>query len=254
MPGKRAARPPRNNQALRAGTAAVVALLLVVLVGWGAVAVLGGNDDDSAGTSTGRQTTDGSAGSSDSTSAGSSPTASANGGAPQVPAALRACAKEVADAEKVVSAAKKGVAHWRTHVQARTDMLDGRMSVSEMDAMWKTTRLAGPADQKRFHAAMDSYHPSPACTKLSDTPSQAKASAADCSARYKSAEKAVEAAKAAMADWKSHLDNMAAYAAGEMSSEEAQTKWVEAWRNAPPNIKAYQKARTALDDAPSCPA
>jgi hypothetical protein len=259
MAGKRAARPPRKNRALRVGIAAAVALFLVVLVGWGAFAVLGG-DDDTAGTTTGQQSTDAASADSSSpspsaeSSPGASPTTGPSGGTAQEPAALRACAKEVAGAGKVVAAAQQGVAHWRTHVQARTDMLDGRMSVSEMDAMWKRTRLAGPADQRRFKAALDSYDSSPACRDLGDVPAADKSTAADCATRYKAGKAAMAAAEAAMADWKSHLGNMAAYAAGKMSREEAQTKWVEAWRNAPPNIKAYEKARTALDDAPSCPA
>jgi hypothetical protein len=251
MAGKRAARPPRKNRALRTGVAAVVALLLVGLVGWGAAAVLGG-DDDSGTTTAGQQASDETSSSSPSASPSPSPTPSSQ--ASQEPAALRACAKEVAGAEKVVAAAKQGVANWHMHVQARTDMLDGRMSVTEMDAMWKRTRLSGPADQKRFSTAMDAFDPSPACTKLDKVPAAQKGEATECVARDRTAHKAMDAAKAAMADWKSHLANMAAYAAGEMSSTEAQTKWVEAWRNAPPNIEAYEKARKALDDAPSCPA
>jgi hypothetical protein len=259
MPGKRAARPPRKNRALRTGVVAVVALVLVALVGWGAFAVLGGDDDDTTAPTAGQQASDATAAGSSPTSSPSSPSSSSSpssqsSGAGQQPAALRACAEEVAGAEKVVAAAKQGVDDWHTHVQARTDMLDGTMSVTEMDAMWKRTRLSGPADQRRFSTAMDAYDPSPACTKLKSVPAADKADAADCAARYQSAEKAMDAAKAAMADWQSHLDNMAAYAAGEMSPAEAQSKWVEAWRTAPPNIEAYQKARAALDDAPSCSA
>jgi hypothetical protein len=45
---------------------------------------------------------------------------------------------------------------------------------------------------------------------------------------------------------------MAAYAAGKMSSDEAQTRWVAAWKNAPPHIDDYETASKALDSAPSC--
>jgi hypothetical protein len=126
------------------------------------------------------------------------------------------------------------------------------MSVSTMDAMWKRTRLAGPADQRRFHAALDSYHPTSACTELRNLPKVDKSSASHCATRYAAASEAIDAAKAAMADWKSHLDNMAAFAAGKMTPAEAQTRWVEAWRNAPPHIDDYERARRALDKAPAC--
>ncbi len=262
MAGKRAARPAGKNRALRAGIAAAVALLLVVLVVWGAFTVFGG-DDDTTATPSGQDTsaeasTDTSADPSTDTrtgtSASSSPTSGPSASASQEPAALRACAREITAAQKVVSAAKPGVAHWHQHVQARTDMLEGRMSVSKMDAMWKATRLAGPADQRRFRGAMDSYHPSPACTHLGSVPAADKKAAADCRVRYRRAQTAVDAAKAAMADWRSHLNDMAAFAAGKVSTQQAQDNWVEAWSSAPPHIKAYEKARTALNDAPSCPA
>lgn len=250
MPGKRAARPPRKDRALRTGIAAVVVLVIGGL-GWSAVAAFGGGDDDKAAAGSGQQAAD--ATSSPTSSADSSPASSPSDTASAQPAALRACAQEVEGAAKVVAAAEEGVENWHKHVQARTDMLHGTMSVEEMDRMWEMTKVAGPTDQRRFHAALDTYDPSPACDDLADAPGAA-AAASDCAARYDSAQKAVDAAEAAMADWQSHLVNMAAYAAGKMPAHEAQAKWVEAWRNAPPHINAYEKARETLADAPSCPA
>jgi hypothetical protein len=55
------------------------------------------------------------------------------------------CAAEVAVAEREVSAARVAAGHWREHVQARTALLDGRISQATTKAIWKRTRLAGPA-------------------------------------------------------------------------------------------------------------
>jgi hypothetical protein len=259
MPGKRAARPPWRRRALTGTVAAAVALLVLLAVGF-ASGMLGGSDDDPAadtasGTSTDAPTqepTDRSSPSEEPTDVPSEqPTEGASSGSSAGPAAVRRCATAVNRAEKVVAAASDGVSHWHTHVQARTDMLKGAMSVAEMDRMWKRTRLAGPADQERFRAALDGYQPQKATCDLADGQGR---SAAACATRFRTASTAVDAAEAAMADWKSHLDNMASYAAGGMTQVEAQTRWVAAWRNAPQNITAYDEARTALAGAPTCEA
>jgi hypothetical protein len=248
MPGKRAARTPRRLRGRRATIAVVVGVLLTAAVVWAAFAMLGGNNDDTA-EHAGSSGTSGQTSRSPSASASSKPSAGPSAAAPK---AVRTCATGLERAEKVVTAASLGVKHWSIHVQSRTDMLQGRMSVTMMDAMWKRTRLAGPADQQRFHAALDSYQPTSACAKLATLHKVDETRAHDCATRYADASQAVGAAKAAMADWKSHLDNMAAFAANRMTAAQAQTLWVEAWRNAPPHIHAYQTARTALEKAPAC--
>jgi hypothetical protein len=69
------------------------------------------------------------------------------------------CAAEVAVAEREVSAARVAAGHWREHVQARTALLDGRISQATTKAIWKRTRLAGPGDIRRMAAATAAYQP-----------------------------------------------------------------------------------------------
>lgn len=243
MPGKRVARPPGQVRARRI-VAAVVAGLVLVGVAWVAVAQRSGDDPEA---SAARSDT---AAASTSPSA-TSPSARASTGSGTAAADLRPCAKEVAEAESVVAAAGKGVDDWHTHVQARTDMLDGRIPVATMDALWARTRLAGPLDQKRFQAALQGYGATPHCAALAKAGSHS-AAASGCLTRSRAATSAVAAARSAMGDWKSHLDHMASYARGDMTSDDAQTMWVSAWKNAPPHIDAYRQARAALADAPAC--
>jgi hypothetical protein len=167
---------------------------------------------------------------------------------------VRACAAELSTADGVVAAADRGVADWNDHVQARTDMLEGRMSVERMDAIWARTRIAGPGDQEKFHAAMEKHGDMSDCHELKASADGADDPAADCVSRATAAERTVAAAEAAMRDWESHLTNMAAYAHGDMTSDMAQDKWVAAWRDAPAHIKAYDDARAELAAAPSCDA
>lgn len=268
MPGKRAARPPTKQRALKAGVVGVVTLLVTALVVWSAFAMLGGQEDGGRASAPASQVSPTSPTSPPSHRADAAGAGHASGTpAPRPsptrtskpskagtikPAALRACAKEVVLAEKVVEAAREGVGNWRVHVQARTDMLDGRMSRARMNDIWDRTKLAGPADQRRFEKALGSYQEKATCEQLSAPRGKQEKRVAACVDRFERATEAVDAAEAAMADWRSHLGHMAAYAAGDLSRDEAQSMWVRAWRRAPVHIRNYDKSRTALADARPC--
>jgi len=255
VPGKRVARPAKQGGRGRVWLA--VALAVVVVAGGVLLvrSISSGGDDPSASSadsSTSAGPDSGSPGS-DSTGPSSQPT---DDGAARDAGSdgelVRTCAAELSTADGVVAAADPGVRDWNDHVQARTDMLEGRMSVERMDAIWARTRAAGPGEQETFHAAMNKHGDMSDCTELKAKAKGAGEPAADCVARATTAERTVAAAEKAMGDWESHLKNMAAYADGEMDAAMAQDMWVAAWRNAPTHIKAYDDARADLAKAPSC--
>lgn len=227
MPGKR--RSATKHVGSGGAVAMVIAVLVTLLAGWAAYGMVSGDEGTVSG-SGGETSTTGDR---------------ASGETP-----LDACAAEVSKAARVVAAASEGVSHWNTHVQARTDLIEGRISEERMRELWKRTRLAGPADQQRFQTALKQYDGTSQCSGLAAD--QLGKTATDCVARSETAAHAVAAAQGAMGDWKAHLDNMAAFANREMTPDEAQHHWIEAWRKAPANISAYQDAREALGNAPPC--
>ena len=167
---------------------------------------------------------------------------------------LRACATTIHATERAVRAADIGVSHWKSHVQARSDMLEGRISMKEMDSVWARTQAAGPLDQKRFRQALRaSGQPSKCDLRISDMSPADRQLAAHCVQRSRSATRALSSAEAAMKDWRVHLANMAKFANNKMSASMAQGRWVKAWRNAPKKISAFRTARDALNEAPTCP-
>jgi hypothetical protein len=159
---------------------------------------------------------------------------------------------QITEAEDVVAAAGAGVSHWNAHVQARTDMLEGRISEEEMEAVWKRTQDAGPDDQERFSAAQQAYGGQSSCDELMDTAESQTQEITNCLDRSAAAATAVSAADAAMTDWSTHLHHMSEYADGGMTSGRAQRLWVEAWRKAPENISAFEDAQATLTEAPTC--
>jgi hypothetical protein len=173
-----------------------------------------------------------------------------HGPSPQVAAAAtaaQACTAEVAAAQRVVDAARIAAGHWREHVQARTDLLSGKNSTEVTKAIWKRTRLTGPADLARLSAAASAQQPtSGACTAIRGAAGTA------CRHRVAVLGTAAQAGRAASLDWQRHLEMMAAHKAGEFGNEHAQDLWVSAWRTAPANLNAFARAEATLRRTGGC--
>lgn len=165
------------------------------------------------------------------------------------------CAAEVANVEVAVDAARRGVDHWSAHVQARTDMLRGRISVEKMEAIYARTKRQGPADHQRFSAAVSHIEHQVACQKMKGRPAGSTGiQSRDCLARSKTATAALAAAKSTMDEWLTHLHHMEQYADGGMRTGKALKLWIQAWRNAPEGISAYHARLADLAAAPPCSA
>lgn len=178
-------------------------------------------------------------------------------GAPATTSATAAsdtsCAQEIMAADAVVAAARIGIGHWNEHVQARTDLLSGRKPKSETSAIWKRTRLAGPADLERYDDALTAYAATRgACAEAGSAASPARDDLVACKKRAELLTRALRAAGDGMGDWRSHQRAMAAHNAGEFDAIHAQELWVAAWTAAPVNIRAFYAADGRLSAAPAC--
>ena len=106
----------------------------------------------------------------------------------------------------MVDAARIAAGHWREHVQARTDLLSGKNSTEATKAIWKRTRLAGPADLARLSAAASAQQPTRgACTAIRGAAGTA------CRQRVAVLGTAAQAGRAASLDCQRHLEMMAAH-------------------------------------------
>ena len=234
MPGKRVSRVRRRS---RRGVAVTVvaAALLAVLAGWSVTTLLSAGDDLPGGAGLlggGNRDRDAS-----------------------TAALLESCAYDVARADEAVTAGRAGIDGWQTHLQARTDMLAGTITEAEMENVWDRTRLAGPDHVRRFDAAVEAYDGVTACERFdgANVGSAAQQWAAeDCTERARAADRAVTAAQAALREWTAHLRHMEEFRDGGMTVGHAQHLWIAAWRKAPANIDAFDRARAVLDAAPRC--
>ena len=243
MRGKRVATRRSGRNKVLAALLATAAAVLLLVIGWlvfsdDSIFTRGGDDKELAAAGP----------------AGVDPSSQSTVETPddEAEAVLELCSVRIAEAEHVVAAAGAGVSHWNAHVQARTDLLEGRISEEEMEAVWKRTQSAGPDDQQQFSTAQQAYRGQSPCDELRDLTESQTPEITNCLDRSIAAATAVSAADAAMNDWSTHLHHMSEYADGGMTSGRAQRLWVSAWRKAPENISAYEDARATLSEAPTC--
>ena len=83
--------------------------------------------------------------------------------------ALKTCQQKISAADEVLKEGSIGVRHWASHIQAQRDNLDGKISVEQMKAQFKKTRLKGPGDVKRYNDALVTYDDiKGSCAKVAD--------------------------------------------------------------------------------------
>jgi hypothetical protein len=157
------------------------------------------------------------------------------------------CAAEMTAAEAEVSAVRIAAGHWREHVEARTALLAGQISQATTKAIWKRTRLAGPADIQRLAAATSARD----STRGGCDAAPGEAGKA-CRHRLTVLAAAATSGNAVARDWKAHLDMMAAHKAGGMDDKHAQAMWVAEWKAAPPNLSAFANADARLAQTAAC--
>jgi hypothetical protein len=185
------------------------------------------------------------------------PTPSASAKATATPAsteavrAMEACKKRVRAADEVLGEAATGIGHWEAHVDAERKARRGDISGDEQKAIFKETRLKGPADQKRYADARRDYERArdAFCGKAEGADAKVAATLSKCRERAVAQGPLMRAAAAAMDDWKSHLADM--QRSREVHVDNAQAVWIAAYRAAPKNIDAYEKAVEDFD-APRC--
>jgi hypothetical protein len=168
--------------------------------------------------------------------------------------ALETCRAKVEAADEVLKQGKTGVEHWAIHVGAQKAYVAGKISVDEMKARFKRTRLKGPEDVKRYDDALSAYQElEGSCEAVEGADEQVAATLASCQKRSKAQPAVMRATAAGMKDWKAHLTFMQRNALHkEGSPSEAQATWLKQYKAAPKNINAFKKATSNFEDAPSC--
>ena len=155
--------------------------------------------------------------------------------------ALESCRERVQAGAAVIKAAETGVGNWSDHVEAQTKANRDRITVTMLDKVFAETRDAGPEDQRRYAKARKAYRAADAsCEPVPAAPEDQAADLASCRERAEVQERVVRAAQPAMNDWKAHLEQMER--SERNPSPDDQEDWLRAWRAAPPNIKAFNRA------------
>ena len=158
-------------------------------------------------------------------------------------------------AQAVVDTAARGAQHWGDHVQGQNDINSGARTLLDVKTnTWAPTRKAGPTDVSDFQAALAAYTGVSGCqnVKALPAPGELKSKLDACAAHQAALDTYVEASKAVITDWQTHLGEMADHAEGHINSFQAQDNWLKRWREAPAHLDPYKAAAAALAAAPAC--
>ncbi len=168
------------------------------------------------------------------------------------------CRAQVAGADAVVEAARVGIDHLETHTGAHQAWVEGRISEEQKSALYKATRLAGPADVARFAAAQKAAQKTAQKTAQRTTRRATAGTQActppqrACAERMETLSAAMTSGRSGMAVWEEHLANMADFAAGKFDSDRAQALWDRTRAEAQKVIASWDKADQAVRQAPRC--
>lgn len=163
---------------------------------------------------------------------------------------MKNCRDWVRAADRVLDEARPGIANWEAHVEAQRQADANTISAARQQAIFKRTRLAGPSDQKRYADAVnDLRRTDGSCRQVDGADARLKAALATCQQRSQAQQPVLAAADDVMRDWRNHLADMQRSRATHVQN--AQDVWIRAYRAAPPNINAYEKAIDKFD-APGC--
>jgi hypothetical protein len=169
--------------------------------------------------------------------------------------ALQECMARESAAQAVVDTAARGAQHWGDHVQGQNDINSGARTLLDVKTnTWGPTRKAGPTDVSDFQAALAAYTGVSGCqnVKALPAPGELKSKLDACAAHQAALDTYVEASKAVITDWQTHLGEMADHAEGHINSFQAQDNWLKRWREAPAHLDPYKAAAAALAAAPAC--
>ena len=149
-------------------------------------------------------------------------------------------------------AAGPAMDQWEVHIGAMNKLVVGAITLQQANAFWNQTRVGAKGNLKHFRSVI---HESPLAGV--DCPSaagltQAPTALATCVQRVSRERQALEAARAALRTWATHVRHMEMLRMGHMSPAVATQLWLTSWRHGIQELRAYQGAVRAVDASGRC--
>lgn len=247
-------RPARNGRKLWPIVAAVVLCVAAGGTAWGLTRDGHSRGATSPTSSTGSHRTTGSpsaSASSPTTPPSNSPTAD-----PSAVQALTACRSTLATGTAMVAAADQNYADWSGHVYAQVDYDQGKITFAQGEAIWKRTKLAGPADLKAYDTAKTAWDQADqkACDQLQAGDGATQSTVSACTQRAAAMTKVINLSGPVYAGWKGHQIQMTHTQEKSSDPNAYFNEWFGRVKNAQPALAAYKSAHDAYDKTAACPA
>lgn len=142
------------------------------------------------------------------------------------------------------------IQQWRLHINAMTQLVNGKIDLDQAVAFWNSTRVVG----KRSLALWDRVDGRYLSTGASCEP-PARASASKlraCHDRQVATDLVLRDARATLADWKMHIRDMDALRAGKLGPTRAIHMWHRMYRRGKVALARYGMDHRSLAQAAEC--
>jgi hypothetical protein len=152
-----------------------------------------------------------------------------------------------------LAALEPAVAQWRTHIDAMTDLVAGRITLAEASAFWEATRATGRRSLASWQSADDRYQARGVDCGTPTTASGPVEALEACAAVQAAADALLLTARETLSDWRRHIRHMDALRSGDMSPTRALHLWHGMYPQGRDGLREYDRARRDLQDLPACP-
>jgi hypothetical protein len=159
------------------------------------------------------------------------------------------CRNAVALAERDLQAAGAAMVHWRRHITAMTDLVDGRITLAQATRFWDATRLAGKRTvESWWDADAEFRRGSRACL---GAPVAGSGPAASCQVRTSAAAVLLATERGSLRDWRRHIKQMESLRAGKITPEHALHLWDSMYQRGLAGLSHVDEATRAFRTVPA---
>jgi hypothetical protein len=172
--------------------------------------------------------------------------------APPEPSQLDRCRRADAELAGPLRAAVPALDQWEIHIGAMNKLVVGAITLQQATAFWDQTRVGAQRNLDRFYSATRRVpFAGVDCPSPGSLP-QASTVLSSCAQYVDQERQALEAARAAMRTWKTHVRHMEMLRMGHMSPAAATRLWLASWQHGIGELQTYRSAERAVDGSGSC--
>lgn len=144
------------------------------------------------------------------------------------------------------------IQQWRLHIDAMTQLVNGKIDLAQAIAFWDSTRVEGKRSLALWNR-VDGRYLSARASCEAPAPTQGSANELEaCHDRQVATDVVLGDARVTLADWKMHIRDMEALRAGKIGATRAIHMWHRMYNRGKVALARYDKDHRSMDQVAEC--